>query len=330
MAANIGFNVGSYGSHLHPTVVAAPNFNPEDDCERLRKAMAGLGTNEKELIEVIGHRSSEQRAILVQKYRSMYGKDLISCLKSELSGHFYDTMEALCLTPAEFDAQELRRAMKGAGTDESILIEILCTRTNHQLKQIKEAFGRLFPGRNLEKDVISETSGDFKHLCVALLQASREESTQVNPQMVRKDAEALYQAGEKKWGTDESKFIHVLATRSHEHIKALCRDYSNVSKKTLIDALKSEMSGNLLQAFITIVECATNAPLYFAEKLKKSMKGAGTNDRDLIRVIVSRSEIDLGLIKKEFNGLTGDTLESWIEGDTSGDYRRLLLALVHA
>nr|AAX30682.1 SJCHGC06887 protein [Schistosoma japonicum] len=51
-------------------------------------------------------------------------------------------MEALCCSPAEFDARELHRAMKGAGTDESVLIEILCTRTNHQIRQIKEAYGR--------------------------------------------------------------------------------------------------------------------------------------------------------------------------------------------
>nr|CAX69693.1 Annexin A4 (Annexin IV) X) (35-beta calcimedin) (Carbohydrate-binding protein P33/P41) (P33/41) [Schistosoma japonicum] len=330
MAGNLGFNVGSCDSHFCPTLLPASNFNPEDDCERLRTAMAGLGTNEKELIEVLGHRSADQRAIIAQKYKSLFGKDLITKLKSEISGHFYDTMEALCCSPAEFDARELHRAMKGAGTDESVLIEILCTRTNHQIRQIKEAYGRLFSGHDLEGDIIGDTSGDFKHLCIALLQAGRDESTQVDAQRVRKDAEALYEAGEKKWGTDESKFIQVFASRSHAHLRALCQEYNNVGKKTLEDALKSEMHGHTLQSFLTLVQCANNKALYFAEKLKQSMKGAGTNDRMLIRIIVSRCEIDLGLIKKEFYKLTGDSLESWIEGDTSGDYRRLLLALVHA
>lgn len=327
MAGNLGFNVGSCGSNVHPTLFPASNFNPENDCERLRNAMAGLGTNEQDLIDIMGHRSADQRAVLVKKFKSLFGKDLIENFKSELSGHFYDTMEALCLSPSEFDARELHRAMKGAGTNESVLIEILCTRTNHQLKQIKGAY-KLFTGRNLESDVSGDTSGDFKHLCIALLQASRDESTHVDLQLAHKDAEALYQAGEKKWGTDESKFIQIFVSRSPEHLKAVCREYSNVSKKTLEDALKSEMSGNLLQALLAIVQCANNKALYFADKLKKSMKGAGTNDRDLIRIIVSRCEIDLHLIKREFYDLAGDSLESWIEGDTSGDYRSLLLALV--
>ena len=40
-----------------------------------------------------------------------------------------------------------------------------------------------------------------------------------------------------------------------------------------------------------------NRSTYFAEKLYKSMKGAGTDDSTLVRVVVSRSEVgDKGLV----------------------------------
>ena len=43
------------------------------------------------------------------------------------------------------------------------------------------------------------------------------------------------------------------------------------------------------------------------------MQGAGTSDDTLIRVIVSRSEVDLVQIKQEFQRHYGQTLESWIQ-----------------
>jgi hypothetical protein len=79
---------------------------------------------------------------------------------------------------------------------------------------------------------------------------------------------------------------------------------------------------------LAIVAVVQNPRAYFAGRLYRSMKGAGTNDDTLIRVIVSRCEVDMVQIKQEFQRAYGKTLESFVQDDTSGDYRKTLLALI--
>ncbi|NWI29318.1 ANX11 protein, partial [Sula dactylatra] len=75
------------------------------------------------------------------------------------------------------------------------------------------------------------------------------------------------------------------------------------------------------------VKCLKNTPAFFAERLQNAMKGAGTKDRTLIRIMVSRSEVDLLDIRAEYKRMYGRSLYTDITGDTSGDYRKILLKL---
>jgi len=240
-----------------------------------------------------------------------------------------------------YDATELHNAMVGAGTSEGTLVEILCTRTNAQIVKIKEKYKLLF-NKDLEKDIMGETSGYFKRLLVSCLQANRNEITieqymklyehgpdsVTDQNLAAKDAQLLFNAGEKKYGTDETTFLSILASRNIYQLRATFAAYEKLAKKTLLQSVMDETSGDLRKAFKALVKCAANRPLYFAERLHKSMKGGGTNDSSLIRVIVTRSEIDLENVKKEFLTKYKKTLATWIKDDTSGDYEKLLIGIV--
>lgn len=46
-----------------------------------------------------------------------------------------------------------------------------------------------------------------------------------------------------------------------------------------------------ITSFSSLVDCVYSRVTYFAKRLYKSMKGLGTKDQTLVRVIVSRSEV---------------------------------------
>jgi len=307
--------------------VTAHAFDAEKDSEALRKAMKGLGTDEKVVIDIIGARTGAQLRELATKYKSIFGRDLVDDLKSELSGNFKQACIDRFLTPAQFDATCLKNAIAGAGTDEDCLLEIFITRSNEELKQIKEAYHTLFK-KELEKDVKGDTSGDFMRLCVSLLTGNRDQSNNTDPAAAAKEAGDLYKAGEGKIGTDEEKFNQIFCARNFAQLNLIFNEYSKISKKDIEKAVDSEMSGYLRVGMLGIIKTARNKPAYFAELLHASMKGAGTNDKALIRLILSRCEIDMVEIKKEFQTKYGKSLKSWVEGDTSGDYKKFLLKLI--
>ena len=55
------------------------------------------------------------------------------------------------------------------------------------------------------------------------------------------------------------------------------------------------MSGSLEKACLAIVKSARDKPSYYAEALYDAMKGIGTNDDELIRILVTRSEVSISM-----------------------------------
>uniref|UniRef100_A0A8D1A6B7 Annexin n=1 Tax=Sus scrofa TaxID=9823 RepID=A0A8D1A6B7_PIG len=308
---------GRYRGSIHDF----PNFDPSQDAETLYNAMKGFGSDKEAILELITSRSNRQRQEICQNYKSLYGKDLIADLKYELTGKFERLIVGLMRPPAYGDAKEIKDAVSGIGTDEKCLIEILASRTNEQIHQLVAAYKDAYE-RDLEADVIGDTSGHFQKMLVVLLQVVSSFSDV--PLLPLQD---LYEAGELKWGTDEAQFIYILGNRSKQHLRLVFDEYLKTTGKPIEASIRGELSGDFEKLMLAVVKCIRSTPEYFAERLFKAMKGLGTRDNTLIRIMVSRSELDMLDIREIFRTKYEKSLYSMIKNDTSGEYKKALLKL---
>jgi len=309
-----------------PTVLPVENFDAVADAHTLRTAMKGWGTDEQAIIDVLCKRSNKQRQAITEAYKKEFGRDLIADLKKELGGNFEDVIIALMMPTVEYCAKQCHKAIKGLGTNEDLLVEILCSRPADEVKEIAAAYEEKY-GNSLEADIMGDTSGPFQRLLVMAVNCVKDENF-YDPVKAREQAEQLYAAGEGKIGTDEDTFVEILAHAGQRQAYQIFEEYKKISGITVEQAMKSEMSGELLNGLLAIVKTVHNRPRYFSERLHLAMKGLGTDDEALIRIIVSRCEIDLANIKYEYEKDHGKTLLSVVKGETSGDYRRALLTLI--
>uniref|UniRef100_A0A669BXP8 Annexin n=1 Tax=Oreochromis niloticus TaxID=8128 RepID=A0A669BXP8_ORENI len=305
------------------TIADASDFDPTADAEALYNAMKGIGSDKEAILDLVTSRSNAQRQEVIAAYKSNFGQDLIDDLKYELTGKFERLIVSLMRTPAYHDAKEIH---DGTGTNERCLIEVLASRNNKQIHDMVAAYKDAY-GRDLEEDVIADTSGHFKKMLVVLLQGTRDESGVVDADLVQQDAQDLYAAGEEQWGTDEAKFIMILGNRSVTHLRMVFDEYEKIAEMSIEDSIKNELSGDFERLMLAVVQCIRSIPMFFAKRLYKSMKGLGTADNTLIRIMISRSEIDMLDIRECFRLRYEKSLYNMIKDDTSGDYKRTLLNL---
>ncbi|XP_077569227.1 annexin A2-like [Stigmatopora nigra] len=318
---------GEEAEPTYPTVTTFRDFDPISDAARLDAAFRTKGVDEQSVIDILTRRSIVQRQEIAFEYERLTKKELQTALKGALSGSLEALMLGLMKSPAHYSASELKGAVKGLGTDEETLMEIVCSRNHQEMSDIQKAYRELFK-KELEKDIAGDTSGDFAKLLLALIQTERDRpSNVVDYEKIDDDARSLYAAGVQRKGTDVDVWISILTQRSAPHLQRVFERYNSYSPFDMKESIQKEVKGDLEKSFLTLVECLENKQAYFADRLNEAMKGKGAKEKVLTRIVVSRCEVDLMKIRREFKKRHGHSLYRAFSEHTKGDYQNALLSL---
>ena len=291
------------------------------ELEHLEKSLKSK--DESTVREITLKYSNSERLKLRKEYKSKYGEDIINVIEKYMSSDFKVALLALYKEPSEYDAELLYKAMKGIGSDKDVITEILCFRNFDTINKIKEKFKEKYK-KDLVSEIKTETSGDYQKTVILMLEHDRNKNNNPDLEKCKKIAEELYNAGENKFGTNESVFIKYFTSLSAKELQLVSKEYHKNYKKNIVQVIENEFSGILKNLFKNILYGLYNPAEYYARKIYEAIDGIGTADEQLIRCIVTRCEIDIKLIKRYFKQIFKKDMIQRVKEDCSGEYQKLL------
>ncbi|KAL2317706.1 hypothetical protein Fmac_031582 [Flemingia macrophylla] len=297
-----------------------------DDCEQLRKAFAGWGTNEGLIISILAHRNNAQRKLIRETYAQTHGEDLLKALEKELTSDFERLVRLWTLDSTERDATLAHEATQKWTASNKVLVEIACTRSSVQLFSARKAYHALYM-KSLEEDVAQHTTGDFRKLLLPLVSSYRYEGDEVNLTLAKTEAKLLHDKITKKAYNDDD-LIRIFATRSRAQINATLNHYKDEFGKDINKDLKTDPKDEFLALIRATVKCLIHPEKYFEKVLRLAINGRGTDEGSLTRVVATRAEVDLKIIADEYQRRNSVPLERAVVKDTTGDYEKMLVALL--
>lgn len=323
------------------------------DAARIREAVEGWGTDEEALIGVLSNRSNAEIREIARAYQQVYGESLEERIESETSGDLRtsllsmlrgDRSETSAVDPVKVsrDVVRIREAVDGWGTDEEALVDVLTNRSTAEIQAIQTAYQETYV-ESLRERIDGETSGDLRTTLLAQLDrrdgTERTAHTQPGRDPVRADATrtaaAIREAVEGA-GTDEETLIRSLRGKTNEEIREIRRAYREMYGESLEERIDSETSGDFATALRSILsgqrsDAVVADPVRAsrdAAAIREAVEGWGTDEETLTRIVSGRSPAEIRAISAAYQQMYGESLRSRVSDETSGDYRRTLLALI--
>ncbi|XP_012707642.3 annexin A2 isoform X1 [Fundulus heteroclitus] len=211
------------------------------EAHRLKDAMAGLGTDEETLLEILCTRSGQKLQDISAAYKKSYKKDLEKELRSETSGDFAKLVVALlkkdvAAGSVQRDVQALAASLSGKKAEAEPWITILTSRDADHLNKVLMEL-ELETGQTVDQLVEKSFSGDFRLGLRVLVQCIQ------NPE--------VYLA--QRLLTMKTPLVQgIMVSHSEEDLLQIRAAFLRLNGCSLYSALQKHFKGEHLQALQAI------------------------------------------------------------------------------
>jgi hypothetical protein len=310
------------------------------DATKLRKATKGMGTDEAKLTEVIVSQTRDGLKRLDEQFVFRYDMTLVGLVRDECSGDYCKFLVAIIRDPSYSIAELFRSCVRGWGTDEKLLSELICTSTNEQLQAAQTAYAAMYD-RVMWRDVANDTSGSYRQLLLALLAGSRGSIDDWSAE----DAAAQLTANEQLFlpSPSESTFIAVYALFSQEQLAEIASVFEDASSGVaLSDYIQQQgfseefvkLATNLQTPPVDLM-CSQildrfEQPHDAMASLFKGLSDAMRADWRVIRTIGALPLSTVQEIAARYKEITCSPLATACEEQLSGDYKDAVIAWLNA
>ncbi|XP_071721365.1 annexin-like protein RJ4 [Rutidosis leptorrhynchoides] len=217
------------------------------------------------------------------------------------------------------DAELLKKACHGWGTDEKAVISILGHRNASQRKLIREAYQEIYQ-EDLVKRLEHELSGNFERAVYRW-----------NLDPADRDA-VLAKVALQKENRDHRVIIELSFTLSPDELFAVKRAYQCRYKLSLEEEIASHTYGDLRKLLVALVSIhryqgdEVNLKLAKSESdiLRKAIEAKEFNHEEIIRIITTRSKPQLMATLNHYKDEHGCNMTKHLKDDPTNEYTETL------
>ncbi|XP_068189368.1 annexin A2 isoform X2 [Antennarius striatus] len=211
------------------------------EAHRLQRAMAGIGTDEETLLEILCTRSGERLREIREMYNNSYRKDLEQELKAETSREFLKLVVALLNKEnvtgyVQRDIESLSTSVNANKVNAKPWINILTSRDSRHLKKVLMGL-ELEHGQTMVQILEKKFTGDIEIGLKVLVQCIQDPYTYLAKRLASMKTSVLQ---------------GIMVSHCEEDLLCIRAAYLKYTGISLYTALQRHFSGHHLQALLTI------------------------------------------------------------------------------